>query len=105
MNDFDFIIISTTLDSEVKADELARRLVEERLAACVHRIAIHSTYRWKGKLEFSPEYLLNAKTRGALVEKAIAFIREHHPYEVPEIIATPIVAGYSGYLDWLKQET
>jgi periplasmic divalent cation tolerance protein len=104
-HEFEFVTVSTSIDSDTKAEELAKRLVEERLAACVHIVPIRSTYRWKGKLESASEYLLNAKTKAALVEKVIAFIRELHPYEVPEIIATPIVAGYSGYLSWIQQET
>jgi periplasmic divalent cation tolerance protein len=105
VNDYDFVIVSTTIDNQDKAEQLARRLVEERLAACVHRIPIQSTYRWKGKLESASEVLLQAKTKAELTDKVIAFIRELHPYELPEIIATPIVAGYRDYLAWVEQET
>lgn len=103
-HEFEFVIVSTSIDSETKAEALATRLIEGRLAACVHITPIRSTYRWKGKLESVSEYLLNAKTKAALAEKVIAFIRETHPYEVPEIIATPIIAGYAGYLNWIKEE-
>ena len=101
----EFVIVSTTVDSETRAKELATRLVEQRLAACVHLIPIHSTYRWKGKIESAAEYLLNAKTRTAIVKEVMDFIRKVHTYEVPEIIVTPITTGYQEYLSWVKKET
>jgi periplasmic divalent cation tolerance protein len=101
----EFVIVSTTVDSEAKAEELAASLVERRLAACVHLVPIRSAYRWKGNIESASEYLLNAKTRSALIQEALSYIRQVHTYEVPEIIVTPIVAGYAGYLNWLRQET
>jgi periplasmic divalent cation tolerance protein len=101
----EFVIISTTVDSEAKAKELAASLVERKLAACVQWMPIQSTYRWKGNIESAAEYLLNAKTRAALAKEAMDYIRQVHTYEVPEIIVTPIVAGYEGYLGWVKHET
>jgi periplasmic divalent cation tolerance protein len=101
----ELVIVSTTIDSEAKAEELAKNLVEARLAACVHRLPIQSTYRWKGKVESASEVLLNAKTTAAHVQRVIDFIRKAQPYELPEIIATPIVAGYNPYLNWIEQET
>lgn len=101
----EFAVVTTTTDDETKARELARRLVEEKLAACVHVMPIYSAYRWKGRLESAHEFLLNAKTRAALIEQVIAFIKQNHTYETPEIIATPIIAGHPDYLQWLRRET
>ena len=84
---------------------MAGRLIQERLAACVQRTPIHSTYRWKDAVESAQEYLLAAKTRASLVDEIIDFIKKAHSYEVPEIVVTPIIAGFQGYLNWGEQET
>ena len=86
------------------AKELAKRLVAARLAACVNILpGLTSVYEWKGAAESDSELLLLAKTTEAgypALEKAL---REAHPYELPEIICVPIVAGLSGYLKWIDQ--
>jgi periplasmic divalent cation tolerance protein len=105
IEEFEFVVVRTTVDSEDTAQELARSLVEERLAACVHCTKIESTYRWKGTVESEQEYALTAKTRASLVGEVIDFIKNCHSYEVPEILVTPIIAGFKGYLDWVKEET
>ncbi len=101
----DFVVVSTTVDSESKARELAGRLVRERLAACVHRMPIRSTYRWKGEIEEAEEHVLAAKTKASLAGEIIDFIKGAHDYEVPEIIVTPVVDGLRSYLDWVGEET
>ena len=84
---------------------MARALVEERLAACVNRIApVQSVYRWQGKVEQSEEELLIVKTRKALFAALESRVRELHSYSVPEIIAVPIVDGSEGYLRWLGEQ-
>ena len=84
---------------------MARALVEERLAACVNRIApVQSVYRWQGKLEQSEEELLIVKTRKTLFAALESRVRELHSYSVPEIIAVPIVDGSEGYLRWLGEQ-
>ncbi|OPY89215.1 MAG: Divalent-cation tolerance protein CutA [Smithella sp. PtaU1.Bin162] len=97
-----YIQITTTTEIKEQAQIIARYLVEEKLAACVQILGpIASTYRWKGKIETTEEWLCLIKTRGSLyaqVEKAIINL---HPYETPEIIAVPIVKGSSDYLAWL----
>jgi periplasmic divalent cation tolerance protein len=88
------------------ADQLARGLVEARLAACVQQLpGVRSTYRWQGRLEQSDEVLLLAKTVADRVAPAIAWLRSRHPYELPEILAVEAVAGLDAYLQWLGQET
>lgn len=87
------------------ADTLARQLVEARLAACVNRLpGMRSTYRWQGEVVMDEEDLLLAKTTRASFTALEAFVVEHHPYEVPEIVALPLVAGHTAYLDWLRAQ-
>jgi periplasmic divalent cation tolerance protein len=99
----DKILVLVTCGSRREARKIARALVGQRLAACVSEIVVPvaSTYRWKGKVESAREFLLLIKTsrrRFAAVRNAV---RELHSYEVPEIIALPIVTGSRGYLDWI----
>ena len=101
----DYVIVNTTLPDEATAQKLAACIVENRLAACAQFFPIHSVYRWKGKIESAPEMLLLAKTRAALAARLVEFIRARHPYEVPEILVTPIIDGHAPYLDWLAAET
>jgi periplasmic divalent cation tolerance protein len=104
-NDPDHVVVTTTVDSEEAAAILARKLVKGRFAACVQRLPVHSTYWWKGKVEESAEFLLLAKTRAARSADLIAFIKENHSYEVPEIVVAPITGGLPPYLDWIEKET
>ena len=100
-----YCIVLTTTSHEAHADELAKKIVSEKLAACVQIQQIKSYYMWKGESCISPEYLLFIKTRAALFQDLEAFIRKHHTYETPEIIQIPITAGFSGYLHWIDEMT
>jgi periplasmic divalent cation tolerance protein len=98
-------LVLTMLPNADKAVEVARTLVEERLAACCNLIpAVRSIYRWEGKLQDENEVLLLLKTKSEQLERLKARILELHPYEVPEVLAVPVEAGYSGYLEWLAKE-
>jgi periplasmic divalent cation tolerance protein len=102
----DFIQVHTTTASKEDAERIAAALVERRLAACVQIVGpITSVYRWQGKTETSSEWLCVAKTQQSLYGQVEAAIRELHSYEVPEIVATPIVAGSENYLNWVREET
>jgi len=102
----DALLVLTTLPSADKAAELAKALVGERLAACANLLpAIRSIYRWKGELQDENEVLVLLKTRAEHLERLKLRILELHPYEVPEVLAVPIEAGYQPYLDWLAGET
>ncbi len=102
----DALLVFTTLPSAEKAAELAKALVEERLAACANLLpAIRSIYRWQGKLQDENEVLVLLKTRAEHLERLKLRILELHPYEVPEVLAVPVEAGYQPYLDWLAGET
>jgi periplasmic divalent cation tolerance protein len=97
--------IFTTTASREDAERIARTLVEERLAACVQVLGpIASTYRWQGAIETSQEWLCLAKSRGELYDAIEKAIRRIHPYQVPEILAVPVVAGSGDYLAWLDKE-
>ncbi len=101
----DFVIVSTTIDSTENAGRLGRAIVEMRLAACVHMMPVASIYRWQGEIKTAEEYRILAKTRADLADSLVEFIKENHPYEVPEIIVTPILTGHETYLHWLTDET
>jgi periplasmic divalent cation tolerance protein len=101
----DYIQVVTTAGTRDDAQRIARALVEERLAACVQIVGpVGSTYRWKGQIETGEEWQCWAKTRQSLYERVEQAIRRLHPYEVPEILALPILAGSAGYLAWLDEE-
>jgi periplasmic divalent cation tolerance protein len=96
--------VSTTAASEEEAERIGAALVERRLAACVQVIGpIASRYRWGGEVETAREWLCVAKTTAVRYAELEAAIRELHSYEEPEILATPIVAGSKGYLDWISR--
>ncbi|RMF94704.1 MAG: divalent-cation tolerance protein CutA [Planctomycetota bacterium] len=102
----DYALVMTTIDDESKAQTLADALVEARLAACIQIVGpIRSTYPWKGKVEHATEWLLLIKSRKALYRSLEAFIREHHAYEVPELVQLDITAGLPEYLSWISQNT
>ncbi|MHB8137749.1 MAG: divalent-cation tolerance protein CutA [Smithellaceae bacterium] len=99
-----FIQVMTTTETKEQAQIIARYLIEEKLSACVQIAgAIESTYRWKGKVECSQEYLCLIKTREDLFPDVEAAIKKLHSYETPEIIAVPINQGSAEYLKWLDE--
>ena len=86
-----------------KAHEVASRLVEARLAACVNVVSgVSSIYRWQGKVTTDQESLLVIKTNRQIWESFQKMVEEIHPYDVPEIICLPIEMGNKAYLDWLN---
>ena len=88
------------------AEKIAETLLERRLAACVNILpACQSVYRWQGKVERAEEVPLLIKTSEAAYAALEAAIRRVHPYEVPEIVALPIVRGLPAYLAWVEAET
>lgn len=100
------LLVVTNLPDRDAAIRLARALVERRLAACVNVLSgCTSVYRWDGALEQAEEVPLLIKTRAARYPELEALIRELHPYELPEIVAVPMVRGLPDYLDWVAEET
>jgi len=107
LNDGDVpLVVLTTVGSDEQADGVASALVGERLAACVNVVkGVTSIYRWEGKIARDEERLLVIKTTRARFDAVRERILALHAYEVPEIVALPIVAGSEAYLDWLRGET
>jgi len=100
-----YIQIMTTTGARAEADQIARLLVERRLAACVQVLGpIESVYRWQEKIETSQEWLCLIKSKQSQFPAVEQAIREVHSYKVPEIIALPITAGNPAYLKWLHDE-
>ena len=101
----DKIVVLTNCGSAEEAAKIARALVEKKLAACVNVMpACRSFYRWKGVIEDQQESLLVIKSSRALFNDLRVEIEKLHSYEVPEVIAVPIVDGSEGYLEWLDRE-
>ncbi|MCJ7575893.1 MAG: divalent-cation tolerance protein CutA [Dehalococcoidia bacterium] len=102
MRKTDRIIVLITAGSEEEAHKIARLLVKQKKAACVNILpGMDSLFRWKGKIDSAREALLLVKTRASLFPEIISLVKEIHSYEVPEIIALPIIAGSEDYLRWL----
>lgn len=101
----DYIIVTTTTDTKDRAHGMARVLIGEKLAACIEIQAIASIYPWKGEVCETEEWVLVMKTRADLYKGLEARILTLHTYELPQIIAVPIVDGLPGYLDWVRTET
>jgi periplasmic divalent cation tolerance protein len=101
----DGLVVLCACPDEPTADRIARHLVSGHLAACVNRSACRSTYRWNGALQDEPETLLIIKTTTTRFEELERQLKALHPYEVPEIIALPVVTGSESYLAWIAQET
>ncbi len=100
------LLVVTNLPDAASAERLARRIIEERVAACVNQLApCTSTYRWKNNIETATEVPLLIKTTQAAYPRLEKLVREAHPYELPEIIAVPVTAGLPSYLDWIDWET
>ena len=100
------ILVLTSLPDLVAARRLAQELVEARLAACVQIGApVESLYHWRGRLETANEVPLAIKTSAAAWPRLEAAIRKGHPYELPEIVAVPLIDGLPDYLDWIAAET
>jgi periplasmic divalent cation tolerance protein len=98
----DQIVVLSTCATQEEAEKLARILIEERLAACVNVIPrIRSYYRWKGAIESAEECLLVVKSSRELFSSIDAVLEKEHSYEVPEVLALPVVEGATNYLNWL----
>ena len=102
----DVIVVLTTAGSDEQAELIATTLVEEGLAACVNLVpGVRSIYRWQGAIESAAEILLVVKTQRDCLAALRDVVLSTHPYEVPELVALPIVAGHDAYLDWLTDST
>lgn len=102
MKKTDRIIILITAGSEEEAHRIAESLVKGKKAACVNIVPrLDSLFWWKGDLDSAQESLLLVKTKASLFPEIVELVKRTHSYEVPEIIALPIIAGSEDYLKWL----
>jgi len=100
------LIVLSTLPDQKTAVRIAEELLRERLAACVTvSPETRSFYWWQGEISREKEFMLIIKTTTARYDDLEIFLRERHPYEVPEIAALPILKGHAAYLDWMVRET
>jgi len=96
------IVVFVTASAKPEAVKIAKRLLDEKLAACVNIVdKVESFFWWKGKIDNARECLLIIKSRKAKLNKIIKCVRSLHSYDVPEIIALPIEGGYPAYLEWI----
>lgn len=100
-------IVFITVPTKEVGKQIATALVQKKLAACVNILpGVNSIYAWEGKVQDEEEVLLIVKSRSDLFEdRLIPAVKALHPYEVPEIIAVPILAGLKKYLDWIDGST
>lgn len=102
----DFLIVLITAPTLESARQIAHLLVEKRLVACVNLLpGVTSIYRWEGRVQEEAEVLLICKTRRARLVALQEEVKTVHPYQVPEILALPLVAGLETYLSWLEEST
>ena len=102
----DAVVVLTTMPDDARADEVARALVDERLAACVNVLpAMASTYRWRGAIERETERQLVIKTTRGRLPALEARMRQLHPYELPEFLVVPVESASSGYAGWISEQT
>ncbi len=100
----DRLVVLVTVPSQAVGKDLARMLLRGKLVACVNIIpSIVSLYTWEGELCIDDEALLAIKTTGAALQELVSAVSEDHPYDVPEIIAVPITAGSTEYLNWIGE--
>ena len=106
MPDYEHVVILVTTDSQESAQKMAKALLKERKAACVNIVPrVDSLFWWEGSPDTAEELLLVIKTRAALVDDVVGLVKANHPYDVPEVIALPIVGGNPDYLEWIDGET
>ena len=100
------IVVLITINSRDGAVKIAKALLEENLIACANIISqVRSLYKWKGEVCDDPEFLMICKSQRHLFDRLAQKVKSLHSYEVPEIIAMPLVEGWSPYLKWIEEET
>jgi periplasmic divalent cation tolerance protein len=100
------LVLLCTCPDDAVAANLSRQLVAKGLAACINRFGgLTSVYKWDGEMKEGTEVQLVIKTSAQTVDRLIDELQQLHPYELPEIIAVPITAGYGPYLEWIRETT
>ena len=99
------VVIFITTGTDEEAQEVAKTLLNNRLAACVNIAPkINSLFWWNDTLDSAQENLLIVKSRASLLNEIVKLVKEVHSYETPEIVALPIIGGNPDYLDWISKE-
>ena len=101
----EYIVVFVTVNSLKQAGIIAKELLTQKAAACVNTTGIDSLFTWKAKIQKTKEILLIVKSQRKLFKKIEKVVRQFHNYEVPEIIALPVIAGHKPYLDWISENT
>jgi periplasmic divalent cation tolerance protein len=96
-----YCVVLVTVPNQEVGQTLTRHLLEAQLAACINCFPVQSTYIWQETLQQDSELQLLIKTKVAVLPKLVQHIQALHPYEVPEIIALPILTGAAAYLSWM----
>lgn len=100
------VLVTVSVPDVDTGEHLADELVERRLAACAKQSGpVRSVYRWQGRVESAQEWLLSCVTTAERVDELAAAVRELHPHEVPEVVATAVVTGAADYLRWVREES
>ncbi len=100
------ILLYTTFPSLVEAEKVGRRLINERLCACVNILpGMRSIYRWKGAVEAADEVVMIVKTRTSLAERVTAAVTADHTYDMPAVLVLPVNGGSQPFIDWILAET
>ncbi len=99
----EYIVVFITVNSVKQAGVIAKELLSQKAAACVNTAGVDSLFNWKSKIQKTKEILLIVKSQRKLFRKIEKIVKEFHSYEVPEIIAMPIIAGHKPYLEWIDE--
>ncbi len=101
-----FIVVFTTFKDKTEAEKTIHKLLKARLIACANIIDnVDSFFHWNSQVENEKEAMVVIKTQRKLLEELVEWIQTNHSYQVPEIIALPIIGGSAEYLNWIKEET
>ena len=99
----DYTLIMVTASSREEAEKIATTLLERKLIACANILGpVSSRFWWQGKIDLAEEYMIFMKTKRELFDQVVDNVKQLHSYEVPEIIALPIVEGAKPYLEWIN---
>jgi len=105
MEESAYIVLFITTATTNEAQRISKVLLEQRKVACVNIVPkVSSLFWWENKLDLAHESLLIVKTKASLLNEVVRLVREIHSYDIPEIIALPIVGGNQDYLEWIGKE-
>ena len=105
MREFQNVVVFITTSNKEEAQQIARASLEQRRAACVNIVpGVDSLFLWEGEIDNAREVLLIIKTKASQLSRLIDLVKDIHPYEVPEVIALPIIDGNRDYLEWIDRE-